>query len=772
MATSIVFLQDLAIVLVVAALTSLLFQRLKFPLVFGLLAAGVIVGPNTPPVSLVQDEANLQTLADLGVVLILFGLGLDFNLRTIRRVGAAAAAVVLIEVVLMLWVGFEVGLLLGWSRLDAIFLGAMLSISSTAIIVSVLRELGRLDDESSRVVFAVLVMEDIAAVLMLVLLSGYAATGSLPLGEAAGVAGRMTLFLVGGLALGLVLIPRLLDIVVKRFRSEVTVLVVLGLGLGMAVVSEIAGFHMGLGAFLAGVLASEAKNKHIVEERFRPVHDLFGAVFFVSIGTLVDFSILAQYWRPIVLITIVILVGKLVSGALATFFAGYSPKTSIEVGASLAQIGEFSFVIAAVGLATQTMSPYLFPIIVACAALTSFMSPLMIRFGPRLAADVGAVLPASLRTYASVYSNWMRALRNAPRQRGGRTLAARRRTILSAVLVIVVLGAALIGQRDGQAFIADRLGSTAGAGLVYWGAFMIIMVPLAFELAREVGRWTEAAQAVNFPRAGPAVGVRAVVRYTLYVVVAIFVGLPVMAATAPFIQGWVVFLTWLLVVTAATVLLWSGVQKLHTRLHENVEALLRDERLSVPIPEVVEAAVARGLSGPLGTSNVRLEPNAWSVGKRIAELGLRSHTGATILLINRGDQQISAAPQESLFPGDDVVILGSREQIDASRDLLTRPVALGLSGRVIPGQLYVHETSPMAGRTLAESGLGGRFGVQIVAIQRGSSVIANPGPAEPIQIGDVLVVLGGERGVLEAQRFFASKVGGNGGPATSPAPVA
>lgn len=767
MASSIVFLQDLAVVAVIAAITSLVFQRLKFPLVFGLLAAGVIIGPNTPPFSLVQDASNLQTLADLGVVLILFGLGLDFNLRSIRRVGAAAAAVVLIEVVLMLWVGFEVGLLLGWSRLDAIFLGAMLSISSTAIIVSVLRELGRLEDESSRVVFAVLVLEDVAAVLMLVLLGGYAATGNVPVGEAAGVAGRMALFLVGGLALGLVLVPRLLDMVVKRFRSEVTVLVVLGLCLGMAVVSDFAGFHMGLGAFLAGVVASEAKNKHIVEERFRPVHDLFGAVFFVSIGTLVDFTILADYWRPILLITIVIIVGKLVSGALATFFAGYSPKTSVEVGASLAQIGEFSFVIAAVGLATQTMSPHLFPIIVACAALTSFMSPVLIRYGPRLAADIGGVLPASMRTYASVYSNWMRTLRNTPRQRGGRALAARRRTILSAVLVVVVLGASLIGQRAGQAFLSERLGSAAAAGLVYWGASLILIVPLAFELAREVGRWTEAAQALNFPRAGPAVGVRAVVRYTLYVVVAIFVGLPVMAATSPFIQGWIVFLTWFLVVTAATILLWSGVQKLHNQLHENVEALLRDEKLSVPIPDVVEAAVARGLAGPLSTQNVRLDAHAWSVGKRIAEIGLRSHTGATILLINRGETQVSAGPQVSLFPGDEVIILGSREQIEASRVFLTRPAAVGSTGRVVPGQIYVPEGSPMAGRSLAESGLGGKFGVQIVAIQRGPSVIANPGPTEPIQVGDVLVVLGGERGVLDAQRFFGSKMGTDGPEAAS-----
>lgn len=753
MAGSIVFLEDLAVVTIVAALTSLVFQRLRLPLVFGLLAAGVIIGPHTPPFSLVQDEGNLQTLADFGVVLILFGLGLDFNLRTIRRVGVAAVAVMTVEVLLMLWLGYEAGILFGWSRLDAIFLGAMLSVSSTAIIVSVLRELGRLDLESSRVVFAVLVLEDLAAILILVLLGGYAATGALPLKEAALVGARMCLFLFGGLVVGLLVIPRFLDAVVTRYRSEVTVLAVLGLALGAGILSHLAGFHVGLGAFLAGALASEAKKKHLVEERFRPIHDLFGAVFFVSIGTLVNFVDLAAYWQPVLLITVVIVVGKLVSGGLATFLAGYSPRTSIEVGSSLAQIGEFSFVIAAVGLASGKMSGFLFPVIVGAAALTSFASPLMIRFAPQLGKTLGRAMPAPARTFAAVYTNWMEGLR-APS--GGPTTEARlarRRAVGAGVIAAAVLGAALVMQGSGTAWCSALLGSQAAGALVYWGAVLVVAGPLLFETARELARWTDAVQAARGPSKAPALGVRAMVRSTLYVAAVLVLGLPVMVATAPFIRGPVVFLVWATIVALALVALGGGVRRLHRRLHENVEALLNEESAgAVPVPEVLQAVVAKGLTGPLETQTMTIDSNAWVVGRPIAETGLRTHTGASILVVNRGTGQVPAGPSLTLLPGDDVVLLGSREQTDAAKTLLARRAEAGLTKPMQPGQLAVPDGSPLAGKTLAESEIRVRFGIQVVAIQRAGKVIANPNPGERLLPGDVLVALGTDQSLLHAQQ--------------------
>ena len=753
MATSAVFLQDLAVVTIVAALASLFFQKLKFPLVFGLLAAGVFIGPNTPPFGFVQDEANLQTLADLGVVLILFGLGLEFDLRSIRRVGLAAAAVMTVEVVLMLWFGFEIGLLLGWSRLDAIFLGAMMSISSTAIIVSVLRELGRLDEESTRVVFAVLVLEDVAAILILVLLGGYAATGALPLEEAALVGGRMVLFVVGGLALGLLALPRFLDVVAKRFRPEVTVLTIVGLALGGAFLSSLAGFHAGLGAFLAGAVASEAKQRHMIEERFRPVHDLFAAVFFVSIGTLVDFAILAQYWQPVVLVTLVIVVGKFVGGSLATFFAGYTPRTSIEVGASLAQIGEFSFVIAAVGIATGTMSEFLFPLIVATAALTSFASPMLIRFGPALATPLGILVPGPIRTYAAVYTNWMGRVRAQAPTKTGPAATARRRALLSGVLALVVLASGLAGQAAGQRLLSDFLVPSV-AGLTYWGILIVVLLPLGFEFAREIWRWTDAAQAAR-GGGGPPLGVRLIVRTSLYLLGLLVVGLPALVAASQFVRGPVVLLVWLGAVALVLAVLWRGIRRLHQRLRQNVEAILRDENVNVPVPEVVQAVVARGLQGPLGTETISIGTRSWSAGKTLAELGLRTHTGASILLVNRGENQLPPGPALALMPGDEVVALGAKGEIEAAKQLLTKPSPQKGPPRMQPGQLFISEESPIANRSLAESGLRSRFELQVVAVQRGDAVIANPPPTELLRGGDVLTVLGTSHAVLKANEFLS-----------------
>lgn len=755
MAASTVFLQDLAVVAIIAGLASLLFQKLRFPLVFGLLAAGVIIGPHTPPFSLVQDEANLSALADLGIVLILFGLGLDFQLRSVRKVGLAAAAVMAMEVLLMLWLGYEIGLLLGWGSLNAIFLGAMLSISSTAIIVSVLRELGRLDAESTRVVFAVLVLEDVAAILILVLLGGYGATGSLPLANAALVGGRMLVFLLLGLALGLLLVPRFLDLVARRYRAEVTVLVVVGLALGAALLSQWAGFHVGLGAFLAGAVAAEARQRHVIEERFRPVHDLFSAVFFVSIGTLVDFQVIAEHWRPVLLLTVVIVVGKFVSGFLATFFAGYAPATAIEVGASLAQIGEFSFVIAAVGLATGAMDAFLFPIIIATSAMTSFASPLLIRFGPSLSRPLSTLVPNPVKTYASLYTNWMRSVRTHPSPHTSSAVFARR-AVLTAILSLLVLGAGLLLRGPVTRALSARLGAELAAP-IYWGALLVVLIPAVYEFVHEVHRWADAVQSQRLAQGGGGIGVRALVRLSLYVLALLVLGLPAVIAIANTAHNPVALLIWALGVAVALLLLGRTITRLHHRLHENVEALLREEEATIPVPEVVQAVVRRGFEGPLGTHMVSLPTDAALAGGTIADSGLRTRTGASILLVSRGREQLAPSPDLTLLPGDQIVLLGSKLQVEGAVRALreARPDAEPPSMQ--PGQLFIGDGSPLAGRPLAETDLRRRLGLQVVAIQREDRVLANPEPAEVLMSGDVLVVLGPAAAILEAQNLVRAR---------------
>ncbi len=745
MATEFQFLQDLAVVTVIAALTTLLFQRLRFPLVFGLLAAGVIIGPHTSPFSLVQDEFSLRTLADLGIVLILFGLGLDFNLRGLRKVGGAAFLITLFEVLFVFWLGYEAGNLLGWSPVDSVFLGAMLSISSTAIIVSVLREQGRLDADSSRIIFAVLVLEDVVAVVMLALLSGYAATGDIPVRDALVALLRMTLFLLALLLFGLVALPRLADHIAERFRPEVLVLFVLAVALGGAALSAAMGFHVGLGAFVVGAVLSEAKRRKDIEERVRPVHDYFAAIFFVSIGTLVDFAVLADHVPEVLLLVAVIVVGKLVSGTAATFLAGYSPATSVAVGLALAQVGEFSFVIAALGLATGTMSPFLFPLIVGTAGITSFASPLLIRHDERISGILGRLAFPALRTYGSVYSTWMRSVRERPGPE--QTQAVRRSrhdAIVAALLAALLISAAPVLRPPGVRFLEQEVGLDVGVALpAYWAFVTALLFPVGFEMQRAGRRWVEEAHRV---RSGDqkGLGVRGVVQYSFVVAATVLLGLPLVIATRSFLAEPTVAAIWIGMVAGAVLLLWTQIRRLHRRIRESVGALLEAKHVPVSAPEALQGFLSHEFPLQATIEHAVVTPDAWARDKTVEQLGIRSTTGASIILIERDNGgQLIPAKDIPILGGDRLTLMGNPEQVASARALLARKMPLHLpSEELKPGRVVVPEDSPWIGKSLEELALRARQGLHVVLIQRGVEGVTNPGPAEVLKAHDVLVVLG------------------------------
>lgn len=750
MAGELAFLTDLAIITGIAAAASLLFQRMRLPLVFGLLVAGVIIGPNTPPFQLVSSIDTLQTLADLGVVLLLFGLGLEFELRLVRRVGGPALLITTVELLVMFWLGFEAALLLGWDRTDAIFVGAMLGISSTAIIVTTLRELGRLEEESSRILFAVLVLEDLAAVIVLVLLGGYAATGGLPLADAAGVLGRMLLFLVVLVLGGLLVIPRAMDAIANRFPPEVIVLTLLGLGLGAAAVSGLFDFHVGLGAFLMGTVLAEAKRRHEFMERLRPIHDLFTAIFFVSIGTLVDFRVLVDYAGPIALLCALLIVGKMLGGALPALLAGYAPGTALSVGAALAQVGEFSFVIAALGLSTGAMDPALFSVIVGAAAVTSFTSPLTIRYVDKVGAGLGKLVPNAVRTYVHSYAAWMREARSDERKPAAAVTRPRRDAILAGVLAATLLGAGFVLQPWSIGLLMSVGLSEDLALLAHWGLVAAFVVPAVWEVVRSVERWIDASRP---PDAERTKGLRRAVRSTILVVTTIMFGLPLIAATAPFVDNTAVVVAWLLVVATLGLALAGQVRALHRRLTDTIEKVLHADRQESDTPEILERLYSGPFPLDVGTGTFTVEADSWVVGRTLAELGIRKATGATIIYVEGPDglQQV-ATPSTMLRAGDRVALMGSEEQIEAARVALARArpeggVHVGLQ----TGRIYVTPGSFLDGVTLRSAALRVRFGVQILALLRENQVVANPPADETLDGGDILLALGTGRDLLRLE---------------------
>ncbi|HYJ19333.1 MAG TPA: cation:proton antiporter [Burkholderiales bacterium] len=444
------FIQDLAVTMMVAGIVTILFHRFRQPVVLGYIVAGIIIGPYTPPFQLIEDRETIQTLAELGVVFLLFSLGLEFSLRKLSRVGPTAFVAAFSEIVLMIWIGYEIGQFFDWSTMDSVFLGAMLAISSTTIIVKALDELKMKRERFAQLIFGILIVEDILAIGMIALLSGIAISGSVNAEEVASTVGRLSLFMIVALVIGILVVPRLLAYVAKFGSNEMLLITVLGLCFGFCLVVMKLDYSVALGAFLIGAIMAESKQLHTIERLIEPVRDMFSAVFFVAIGLMFDPRVLVDHALAVAVITVAVVVGKVVTCSIGAFVAGNDGRTSLRVGMGLAQIGEFSFIIATLGLALNVISDFLYPIAVAVSALTTLFTPYLIRMSDPILKRLVKVTPESVSRTAGLYAEWLQSIK----PRGDRaTLARMVRKILLQVLVNLALVAALF---LAAGYFADR----------------------------------------------------------------------------------------------------------------------------------------------------------------------------------------------------------------------------------------------------------------------------------------------------------------------------
>lgn len=371
---------DFAVIMTIAGIVTFLFYKLKQPLILGYLIAGIIIGPYTPPFSLVTRPDVFGAAADLGVILLLFGIGLEFPLSKLRSIGLKVPiGISAIEITLMFLVSYAIAWILGWSFMDALFLGAALASSSTVIIAKVLNDLGKLRDTSALVMMGVLIVEDLFVVLMLALIPSIAGTGSSALPGVVWTIGKVLLFVFGTLIIGNFLVPRIIDRTARLERNEVLILVALGLCFGLSVVANLLGLSMAVGAFLIGVLVANAKSSGKVALLTSPIKDMFAAMFFVSMGALIDITQFRIFLVPALIVTAVMMLGKMVGCGLGTKLFGYDTSTSLKVGLGMGQVGEFAFIIIKAGQALNLISPIIFPIIGVAAAITAFSTPYTIK---------------------------------------------------------------------------------------------------------------------------------------------------------------------------------------------------------------------------------------------------------------------------------------------------------------------------------------------------------------------------------------------------------
>lgn len=482
------FIQDLAVIMLVAGVVTILFHRFKQPVVLGYIVAGFIIGPHTPPFGLIHDEVTIKTLAELGVIFLMFCLGLEFSLRKLFKVGATAFIAAFLEIVLMIWIGFEIGRWFGWSTMDSLFLGAILAISSTTIIVKALNDLKMKNERFAQLIFGVLIVEDILGIGIIALLSGIAVSGSVSSGEVFSTVGKLSLFMIVALVIGILLVPRLLAYVARFESNEMLLITVLGLCFGFCLLVVKLEYSMVLGAFLIGAIMAESRQLVKIERLIEPVRDLFSAIFFVAIGMMIDPMVLVEYAWPIVVITVAVVLGKMLSCGMGAFIAGNDGRTSLRVGMGLSQIGEFSFIIAALGMTLQVTSDFLYPVAVAVSAITTLLTPYLIRGADPLSLKLAKVMPRRLTRVLSLYGEWLRSIQ--PQGEGALLASMIRRILLQvgvnlALVVAIFFSGGYFAAQIGE-YLGEWISDVGQQKALIWGAALLLSLPFLIAAYRKL----------------------------------------------------------------------------------------------------------------------------------------------------------------------------------------------------------------------------------------------------------------------------------------------
>ena len=684
------FLRNLALVLATAGITTLIFQRLRQPVIFGYLLAGMLIGPHVPA-PLIADVAIVRTLSEVGVILLMFALGLEFSLRKLWKIGPTSGVIAILQCSALIAVGYLVGRAFGWTHLESVYAGAIISISSTTIIVKAFEEQG-VTGRFTRIVFGVLIMEDLIAIILLAILTAVSVGGGLSAADLALTVGKLAAFLVGLVMAGLLVVPRLVRAVVRLNRAETTIVTVVGLCFAIAWLAETFGYSVALGAFVAGTLVAESGHAREIEHQVRPVRDVFAAIFFVSVGVLIDPAQIAEHWRIVLALAGVVTIGKMLAVTVGAFVVGYGTRDSVQTGMSLAQIGEFSFIIAAVGISLGATRDFLYPVAVAVSAVTTLSAAWRIRSAGDVASWVDRKLPRPLQNFVSLYASWMEGFGRARQDQRQRSRTRRLVLIvlLDLVAITVVVVAAVMWRAQATAWISSRAGiDPRVARLTMLAGAGVVIVPLAVGLirgARGLGQLI-AQRALPAPAPGKvdmAVASRRAIVVAWQIGILGLAAAPIGALLALVLPGTAIAALLIVAFGVLGVAFWRSATNLqgHTRAGAEIIVAALASQMNSPdhgdtatdhatprrMAEV--AALLPGLGDPV---SIRLTPDDFGVGRTLAELDIRDRTNATVLVIVRGGQDILLpVGSDRLAAGDLLAVAGTDKAVRAATELLTR----------------------------------------------------------------------------------------------------
>ena len=733
-------IEDLALILVVAGIVTLVFKKLKQPLVLGYIVAGFLVSPHMPYIMSVVDKGDIHTWADIGVMFLLFSLGLDFSFKKILKMGMAPMIAALTIIFSMMTLGILVGHSFGWNRMDCIFLGGMLAMSSTTIIYKAFDDLGLRQQRFASLVMSVLILEDVLAIVMMVMLSAIASGNNPDGGEMLGSILKIGFFLVLWFVVGIFLIPLFFRKTRKLMNSETMVIVALGLCCLMAVLSTKVGFSSAFGAFVMGSIIAETVEADKIIKLVEPVKNLFGAIFFVSVGMLVEPKVLVDYAIPILVLVLTILLGQGIFGTAGFMLSGQSLKNAMRCGFSMAQIGEFAFIIASLGLSLGVIGKFLYPVVVAVSVITTFLTPYMIRFAEPCYNHIEKRLPKKWVRRMNHVGN---AHQNSTEEENAWKVLLRKMLINTAVYGILSTAVVTLMLTFVLPLCRNMLGHWPGNAVC--GLLTVLMISpfLRSMVMKNVHSdefrqlWTESL--LN----------RLPLIFTMIVRVAI---------AAMFIFYIVNYLTRFkeaLMITIAGVALVAMV--LSRRLkHRSIklERLFIKNLRSREIAEQVNGERRPLFEGRLLDRDIHIgdfdipEDSTW-IGRTLKDLQFRNRFGVHVSSILRGSLRINIPNgRQIIFPGDRISVIGSDEQLKNFSQAIANeliPEDPEIEKREMKLRKFIlSDGTPFIGKTLAESGIRDRYGCMVVGVEEGQENLTLVDPQRKFEKGDIIWLVGEE----------------------------
>lgn len=722
---------DLAIILMTAGVITVIFKWLKQPLVLGYIVAGFFIGPYFPWFPAITDDTDIHVWSDIGIVFLMFALGLEFSIKKLKKVGATGAITALTELAIMFVLGNMVGHILGMGHMDCIFLGCMLSISSTTIIIKSFDDLKLKQQKFTNTVTAVLVVEDLVAVLLLVILSTLSVSKSFNGGELALSMVKLAFFLIVWFTFGIFLIPTFLRWMRRWMTEETLCIVAVGLCFGMVVLADFAGFSTALGAFVMGAILSETIEADVIHRIITPIKNLFGAVFFVSVGMLVDPSVLVKYFVPILVIAGTVVLFKSSAATLGILLSGKPMKTAMQGGFCFCQIGEFSFIIAGLGLSFGVIDSNLYPIIVSVSIITTFVTPYMIKAGLPAYEKLYPILPERMKKAMEQYSTSSRVTTHEKKLSD---------FVRKQLVTIMLYGVILLA----LAFLSFLLlkpaldGLFAGWGAApIWGDLLGMLITL-FIMAPFL--WALAVKNVNRDR------VRKMLQTYNHSQVAVIPLLALRYFLSLFFVGWVVskyvhLAVGLLLVIAIVVVLIVLLSRRATDFYNRIEDRFvanfnqRQAQHSFQIPESLEKNFLM--------ERMLVTPYSPLAGLTLSNTRLRQDYNVNVVTIERAGKVYDLPDKDMvIMPTDKLTLLGNEDQlahvrtvIEVEPDMLIHDHS---DHEINTYRLEVSTASPLVGTDIRNSGFTTKYNAMVIGIERGHDYMVNPMADTRFQVGDVV----------------------------------